>query len=101
MRGTQKVTTSPSRRRPVRQNGAAIRALREKDGYSQQGLAKAAHITQTALSAIERDAASAYVTTLNRIARALCVPVSAIIRDADEAAEPAGDDPEPETAQAA
>lgn len=79
MEGTPKDSKSPPR-----QNGAAIRALREKDGWTQAALAEAVGIRQATLSAIESESASAYVTTLNLIARAMRVPVAAIMRDCDD-----------------
>jgi transcriptional regulator with XRE-family HTH domain len=76
----------------TRQNGAAIRALREKDGWTQDGLASASGINQAYLSLIESETRDAPVTTINRIARALRVPVAAIMRELDEPsrAEPSG-----------
>jgi transcriptional regulator with XRE-family HTH domain len=76
-----------------RQNGLAIRALREKDGWSQSALAEAAGIRQASLSAIENEQSNAAVRTLNTLARRLRVPVAAIMRDRgdeDAAAEPEG-----------
>jgi DNA-binding XRE family transcriptional regulator len=75
-------SSDPDRRQlPKRQNGAAIRALREKDGWSQTALAREVGIRQATLSGIESESANAQVTTLNRIARALRVPVAAVMRD--------------------
>jgi transcriptional regulator with XRE-family HTH domain len=73
-----------TRKRASRQNGPAIRALREKDGWSQTGLAKAAGIEQCTLSLIESESTNARVSTLNALARRLRVPVDAIMRDHDE-----------------
>lgn len=95
MEGTPMDTTSSSRRRPARQNGAAIRALREKDGWSQDALAKAAGLSQRALSNIEREEANARIANLNRIARKLHVPLDAIMRDPGETQDAADDEPEP------
>jgi transcriptional regulator with XRE-family HTH domain len=82
MSETQEDTASlgRTRRRPL-QNGAAIRSLREKDGYSQTAFAAAVGMTQANLSRIETEEQAARVVTLNRIARALRVPVAAIMRD--------------------
>jgi DNA-binding XRE family transcriptional regulator len=66
---------------PIRQIGLAIKALREKDGWTQTALANAVGISQGALSAIESETDSASVVTLNRLARAMRVPVGAIMRD--------------------
>jgi transcriptional regulator with XRE-family HTH domain len=67
-----------------RQNGPAIRALREKDGWTQKALAEAAGLRQASLSDIEREASSATAITLNKLARNLGVPVAAILRDKDD-----------------
>lgn len=85
----------------MRQNGAAIRALREKDGWSQTALAKAAGISQGSLSDIESETINAATLTLNRIARRLRVPADAIMRDHLPGGEQNADDPEPEGAAAA
>lgn len=79
-----------------RQNGPAIRALREKDGWSQPELARASGISQGNLSAIETETDNAGVLTLNRIARQLRVPVAAIMREPDDGGAPA--EPEPAVA---
>jgi transcriptional regulator with XRE-family HTH domain len=79
---------SPSRDRPRRQNGPVIRTLREKDGWkSQQAFADAVGLSQAALSNIERERRQTRVSTLNRIARALGVSVSVIMRDSCDADE--------------
>ena len=82
---------------PPRQNGAAIRAIREKDGWTQAALARAVKIKQGTLSGIEREVDNAGIAALNRIARKLRVPVGAIMRDRDDEAAEA----EPEGAAAA
>src|ERR1700761_1190784 len=75
-----------------RQNGLAIRVIREKDGQSQSALAKAVGIAQPSLSEIENETVNAKLVTLNRIARQLHIPVGAITRgrhaDAEADAEP-------------
>lgn len=101
MNGTQKDTAplTRERRKPPKQNGPAIRALREKDTWSQDAFAKAVGICQSSLSDIEREASDARITTLNRIARKLHVPLDAIMRDRD--APPVARLAEPEGAAAA
>ncbi|HTW02415.1 MAG TPA: helix-turn-helix transcriptional regulator [Streptosporangiaceae bacterium] len=86
---TQTVTVIP--REPpgraqarLRQNGAAIRSLREKDGWHQPEFARKVGMSQSALSNIEREKRSARPATIHRIARVLRVPVAAITRDRDE-----------------
>jgi transcriptional regulator with XRE-family HTH domain len=73
----------------LRQNGAAIRSLREKDGWHQPEFARKVGMSQAALSNIEREKRSARPATIHRIARALRVPVAAITRDYDEMEGPA------------
>jgi transcriptional regulator with XRE-family HTH domain len=74
--------TRPDRLPP--QNGGAIRALREKDGETQNQFAKRIKMNQSNLSRIESEAIHARLSTLNKIARGLCVPVGAIMRDTAE-----------------
>jgi transcriptional regulator with XRE-family HTH domain len=73
----------------LRQNGAAIRSLREKDGWHQPEFARKVGMSQPALSNIEREKRSARPATIHRIARALRVPVAAITREYDEMEGPA------------
>ena len=90
---TQTVTTdarasigrAPGR---LRQNGAAIRSLREKDGRRQPEFARKVGMSQSALSNTERDKRSAWSAAIHRIARALRVPVAAITREYDEMGDP-------------
>ncbi|MDT0302965.1 helix-turn-helix domain-containing protein [Streptomonospora wellingtoniae] len=66
----------------VRANGAAIQALREKDGYSLAELSRRAGLrSHTHLMYIERGEKPVSVRTLNRIAQALAVPAAAILLD--------------------
>lgn len=69
------------RSRPPRQNGQAIRSLREKDGYTQRAFAQAIGMKPANLCNIENETHSARVPTLNKIARQLRVPVAAIMRE--------------------
>lgn len=67
---------------PLRiQNGAAIRSLRLKDGWSVAALAAQVGISQPTLTNIELEHRSVSRQVLNRIARALCVPEAAITRN--------------------
>jgi transcriptional regulator with XRE-family HTH domain len=70
----------------VPQNGSSIKHLRLKDGWKQRDLASQAGITQSALSYIEAERHPASDLVINRLARALRVPVAAITRDRDYAA---------------
>jgi transcriptional regulator with XRE-family HTH domain len=65
----------------VRANGAAIRALRQKDGWSINRLADEADVALSALSYYEREIKEPSLRVLNKIAQALGVPVAAICKD--------------------
>ncbi len=89
MQRTLRDTESPGqapRPKRKRQNEIALRALREKDGWSQAQLAKASGMTQANYWRIEAGAANARVESLNKIARALRVPVAAIMHPLDDVA---------------
>jgi HTH-type transcriptional regulator / antitoxin HipB len=98
MNETPKDTESPRVAPLPRQNGLAIRVIREKDGWSQNQLAKMVGIAQPSLSEIENETVNAKIVTLNRIARQLHIPVGAITRARHADAEA---DAEPERADAA
>src|SRR5215468_12030612 len=87
MSRTQTVTVAPGHTSgtpgKLRQNGAAIRSLREKDGWHQPEFARKVGMSQSALSNIEREKRSARPATIHRIARVLRVPVAAITREYD------------------
>jgi DNA-binding XRE family transcriptional regulator len=74
----------------LRQNGAAIRSLRQKDGWHQPDFAREVGVTQAALSNIEREKRGARPATIYRIARVLRVPVAAITREVDDPGRTAG-----------
>jgi DNA-binding XRE family transcriptional regulator len=65
----------------TRQNGAAIRALRRKDGQRVSDLAETCGLHAQALVNIENGFRQASWEALHRIAKALCVPVAAISND--------------------
>lgn len=100
MTGTSKDSKSPSSRRrqtAPRQNGAAVLAIRQKDGRSQTKIAAAIGITQGALSQIESERVSADRCTLMAIARELGVAVDALLRNPGtwSAGAPEQDEPDP------
>lgn len=80
----------------VSPHGPAIRALRIKDGLSVEGLAELVGCAQSAISHIELEQKRPSEQMLNRIARALHVPVAAISRKpfADDDTDTAGDLPQ-------
>ncbi len=57
--------------------GERLRVLREQRGLSQRGLAAASYLSPNALSQIERGNVSPSVSTLNQLAAALGVPITA------------------------
>jgi transcriptional regulator with XRE-family HTH domain len=63
--------------------GKAIRALRKKQGDSQEELAKSAGITPNMLSLIERGEGNPSWVTVRGIAAALGVPISALAKVAE------------------
>lgn len=63
--------------------GKAIRQLRNKQGDSQDKLAKTAGITPNMLSLIERGEGNPSWVTVKGIAAALCVPVSTLAKAAE------------------
>jgi transcriptional regulator with XRE-family HTH domain len=64
-----------------RHNGAAIRALRTKDGKKPGPFATEALISYSTLDNIENERKEASLEVLYRIAKVLNVPVEAIVRD--------------------
>ena len=82
-----------SERPPRRQNGAAIRAIRRKDGRGVSELAEACKLAPGALTNIECNHRQASWEALNRIARELAVPVKALLRDPDGPQPVAADEP--------
>ncbi|MFG1683588.1 helix-turn-helix domain-containing protein [Nonomuraea sp. NPDC049269] len=64
----------------VSQHGPAIRALRIKDGLTVNGLAELVGCAQSVISHLEMEQKQPSEQMLNRIARALHVPVAAISR---------------------
>ncbi len=68
--------------------GANIRRIRQDARLSQEELAEAAGINRTYLSQLENGHSSPTLDILERIARALDVPISALIVDSRAAHEP-------------
>jgi transcriptional regulator with XRE-family HTH domain len=65
--------------------GSEIRALRLQAGLTLQRLGRAAGVSQSLLSQIERGLASPSITTLRRIAAALDVPIATLFLGSAEA----------------
>ena len=99
MNETPKDAESPRVTPLRRQNGLAIRVIREKDGLSQNKLAEMVGIAQPSLWEIENERVNAKLVTLNRIAHQLHIPVGAITRGRHDEAE-AEAEPEPAGAAA-
>lgn len=64
--------------------GAAIRQLRQEQGWTQEDLADAAGLQPTYVSDLERGARSPGLTTQQRLAQALGVKVWQVFRLAEE-----------------
>lgn len=66
--------------------GLAVRSLRAKKGYSQEGFAYAAGINRTYMGDIERGERNPSLKNLVRISNALGVPLSELVSEAEEKA---------------
>ena len=63
--------------------GEAVRAARHKRGWSQERLAELADLDRTYVSGVERGIRNPALSTLERLADALQMRVSELIRDAE------------------
>lgn len=70
----------------MRLNTEALRAIRERSGQSQTGLAELAGIDRANLAHMEAGRRKGTEAQIVALARALKVPVTAILRDEDVAA---------------
>lgn len=64
--------------------GIAVREVRESQDYSQEGFAFEAEIDRTYVSGIERGVRNPTLRTIHRLATALGVKPSSLIRRAEE-----------------
>jgi transcriptional regulator with XRE-family HTH domain len=64
--------------------GAAVRRLREGQGYSQESFADKVRVHRTYLGGIERGERNPTLTTIHRVADALRVPVWQLFRGAED-----------------
>jgi transcriptional regulator with XRE-family HTH domain len=64
---------------PIRRVAIRIKALREKRGLSQQALAEKAGLSRTYLARLETARQDPTLSTLEKLAKALGVPVSALL----------------------
>lgn len=62
-------------------NGPALQAIRERSGYSQSDLARAAEVSQPRISRLESGTGNARPATVRKLAAVLRVPVAALIRE--------------------
>jgi transcriptional regulator with XRE-family HTH domain len=60
--------------------GAAVRELREARAWSQEQLAEHASLNRSYVGEIERGGAIASIITVDKLARALGVPISSLLR---------------------
>ncbi len=63
--------------------GRAVRRLREKAGYSQESFAEAVKVHRTYMGAVERDETNISLKNIERIAKALGLPVSGLLAEAE------------------
>jgi transcriptional regulator with XRE-family HTH domain len=63
--------------------GRAVRRLRLRAEYSQEAFAAAADVHRTYMGLIERGRVAVTVVTLEKIAAALRIPVSALLAEAE------------------
>lgn len=61
--------------------GIAIRQLRKKRGFTQQQLADMVAVHVTMISRLERDKSCGSITTLQKLAVALDVPLAELLED--------------------
>jgi transcriptional regulator with XRE-family HTH domain len=64
----------------VRNFGVAVRELREARTWSQEQLAEHAGLNRSYVGEIERGGAIASIVTVDKLARALGVPISSLLR---------------------
>lgn len=64
----------------VRNFGAAVRELREARTWSQEQLAEHAGLNRSYVGEIERGSAIASIVTVDKLARALDVPIASLLR---------------------
>jgi transcriptional regulator with XRE-family HTH domain len=65
--------------------GKAVRRLRSERGFSQEKFAARAHISRTYMSEIERGVTGVSLESVARIAKALDVTMSALLRQVEDA----------------
>lgn len=64
----------------VRTLGAAVRARREAHAWSQEQLAEHAGLNRSYVGEIERGTVIASIVTVDKLARALDVPIASLLR---------------------
>jgi transcriptional regulator with XRE-family HTH domain len=65
--------------------GKAVRRLRSERGFSQEKFAAKAHISRTYMSEIERGVTGVSLESVARIAKALDISMSALLRQVEDA----------------
>jgi len=73
----------------IRDFGAKVRRLREAHGWSQEQLAERAALNRSYVGEIERGTVIASILTVEKLARALSVPIAELLPDAARAARAA------------
>ncbi|ABE36047.1 helix-turn-helix family protein [Paraburkholderia xenovorans LB400] len=70
----------------VRNFGAAVRRLRELQGWSQEQLAEYAGLNRSYVGEIERGSAIASIVTVDKLARAFGVSIECLLRSSSDQA---------------
>ena len=80
-----KITNVAAKRKECVEFGAAVRKLRENQGYSQEALAEKIPVHRTYMGGIERGERNPTLATVYRIAAALSVPAWRLLRGTRDA----------------
>ncbi len=64
--------------------GARLQKIRNKKGFSQEGLAELSGLHRTYISSLERGTRNPTLITLNSIAKALKVEISYLVKGVDD-----------------
>jgi transcriptional regulator with XRE-family HTH domain len=69
---------------PIKAFGLAVKQIRKAQGLSQEALADEAHLDRTFISQLETGAKQASLTTIFRLAAALRIEASALLREVED-----------------
>lgn len=69
---------------PIKVFGLVVKQIRKAQGLSQEALADEAHLDRTFISQLETGAKQASLTTIFRLAAALQIEASALLREVED-----------------